>query len=98
MEENKDSVVSAEEKVKPEETVEEVESSEEENFVPKTDEEGEDGETSSDQEEDADPEQDDGGEVPTDDLSLEDFEEEPVKETGVQKRINKLIAEKKSLE
>lgn len=70
----------------------------EDDFTPKTDDEGEEGETSLSPEEDAtSKEGDDKGQV--DELSLDDFAEpEEEKKSGVQKRIDRLVAEKKSLE
>lgn len=103
--EQKDSVVAEDKEVKETPEVEETEGVDEDDFLPKTDEDGEEGETSTDLEEDADSEQDDGKEDESeedsgleDELSLDDFEEVSEKKSGVQKRIDKLIAEKKALE
>ena len=93
-----DSTVSTEEqplKQGVEETIEDPkdEGVSDEDFVPKVDEEGEeDGEPSSTEEDDAAPEEDDGLE----ELSLDDFEEPEEKKSGVQKRIDKLVAGKKA--
>jgi hypothetical protein len=110
-EQPKDSVVAEDKEVKETPEVEETDGVTEDDFVPKTDEDGEEGETSSDLEKDADSEQDDESKEEKDEseskeedlgledeLSLDDFEEVSEKKSGVQKRIDKLVAEKKALE
>jgi hypothetical protein len=67
----------------------------EDDFTPKTIEDGDEESPSPDSEEEA-PSETGDDEVALDDLSLDDFKEE--KKTGVQKRIDKLVAEKKALE
>lgn len=99
--------VESTEEEKSEDTEETTEESEElgkkeEDFFPKTDEEGEEeGDTSEDPEEDATSEEDDGKEELIDELSLDDFDEleEPQeKKSGVQKRIDQLTARLKTIE